>query len=172
MYFSKKCMIQELVSNFCRTTCVSLSFTSYNNCKFCNIIFYNILFQNTLDISFKKKYLKMFHFKSKVLHIFFHKMQVLYFAKMQFSQLRNNQQMPIYKGKAVPLQAWSGPEGSRNLSFPDFMTTAQIVGKVVSLTHRPSLSPGNTPGTLIILIHVLCIFYCLVLRPTNAQITM
>ena len=29
------------------------------------------------------------------------------------------------KGKSVPLQAWSGPEGSRKLRFPDFMTTAQ-----------------------------------------------
>jgi len=28
------------------------------------------------------------------------------------------------KGKAFPLQAWSGPEGSRKLRFPDFMTTA------------------------------------------------
>jgi len=27
-------------------------------------------------------------------------------------------------GKAVPLQAWSGPEGSRKLRLPDFMTTA------------------------------------------------
>jgi len=40
------------------------------------------------------------------------------------------------KGKAVPLQAWSGPECSRKLSFLDFMTTAQDGGKVVSLTHR------------------------------------
>ena len=45
---------------------------------------------------------------------------------------------PMYKkGKAVPLQAWSGPEGSRKLRFPDFMTTAQDGGKFVSLTHRP-----------------------------------
>ena len=51
------------------------------------------------------------------------------------------------KGKAVPLQAWSGPEGSRKLRFPDFMTTAQDGGKVVSLTRRPPLPPGNTPGT-------------------------
>jgi hypothetical protein len=43
------------------------------------------------------------------------------------------------KGKAVPLQAWSGPEGSRNLMFPDYMTTSQDGGKVVSLTHRPPL---------------------------------
>jgi hypothetical protein len=51
------------------------------------------------------------------------------------------------KGKAVTLQAWSGPEGSRKLRFPDFMTLAQDGGKVVSLTHRPPLPPGNTPGT-------------------------
>ena len=51
------------------------------------------------------------------------------------------------KVKAVPLQAWSGPEGSRKLRFPDFMTTAQDGGKVVSLTHRPPLPPGNASGT-------------------------
>ena len=51
------------------------------------------------------------------------------------------------KGKSVPLQAWSGPEGSRKLRFPDFMTTAQEGGKVVSLTNRPHLPPGNPPGT-------------------------
>ena len=49
------------------------------------------------------------------------------------------------KGKAVPLQAWSGPEGSRKLRFPDFMTTRDG-GKVVSLAHRLSLPPGNAPG--------------------------
>ena len=46
----------------------------------------------------------------------------------------------IHKGKTVPLQARSGPEGSRKLRFPDFMTTAQKGGKFVSLTHRPLLS--------------------------------
>ena len=49
--------------------------------------------------------------------------------------------------KVVPLQAWSGPEGSRKLRFQDFMTTAKVGGKVVSLRHRPPLLPGNTPGT-------------------------
>ena len=51
------------------------------------------------------------------------------------------------KGKAVPLQAWSGPEGSRKLRFPDFVTKAQGGGKIVRLTHQPPLPPGNTPGT-------------------------
>jgi len=51
------------------------------------------------------------------------------------------------KGKSVSLQAQSGPEGSRELKLPDFMTTAQDGGKFVSLTHRPPLLPGNAPGT-------------------------
>jgi len=53
----------------------------------------------------------------------------------------------VKKGKAVPLQAWTGPEGSRKLRFPDFVTVAQDGGKVVSLTHRPLLPPGNSPAT-------------------------
>jgi hypothetical protein len=53
------------------------------------------------------------------------------------------------KGKAVPLQAWSGPEDSSKLSFPDFMTTTQNGGKVVSLTHRLPLTPGNIPVFLL-----------------------
>ena len=65
----------------------------------------------------------------------------------QFRPLFNILQVHKVKGKAVPLQASSGPEGSRKLRFPDFMTTAQDGGKVVSLTHRPPLPPGNTPGT-------------------------
>jgi hypothetical protein len=49
--------------------------------------------------------------------------------------------------KAVLLQASGGPESSRKLKFPGFLTTAQDGGKVVSLTHRPHLPPGNTRGT-------------------------
>ena len=49
--------------------------------------------------------------------------------------------------EAVPLQAWSDPEGSRKLRFPHVMTMAQEGGKVVSLTHRPHLPRGNPPGT-------------------------
>ena len=50
------------------------------------------------------------------------------------------------KGKAVPLQAWSGPEASRKLRFPDYVTTVHDGGKV-SRMHRPPLPPGNVPGT-------------------------
>jgi len=39
----------------------------------------------------------------------------------------------IIKGKAVPLWAWTGPEGSRKLRFPDFVTTAQDGGRLSAL---------------------------------------
>jgi len=51
------------------------------------------------------------------------------------------------KEKVVALQARRCQEGTRKLRFPDFVTTAQESGKVVSLTHRPPLPPGNAPGT-------------------------
>ena len=38
-------------------------------------------------------------------------------------------------------------KGSTKIRFPGFMTTAQDGGKVVSLTYRPPLPAGNTPGT-------------------------
>jgi hypothetical protein len=52
------------------------------------------------------------------------------------------------KGKAIPLQALTGPEGSRRLRLPDFIRhLAHEGGKVVSPRHRPPLPPGNIPGT-------------------------
>jgi len=73
--------------------------------------------------------------------------------------IANSMILELKKIKAVLLQAWSGREGSRKLRFPDFMTTAQDGGKVVSLTQRPPsptrkyswysflLEPESTPGT-------------------------
>jgi len=39
----------------------------------------------------------------------------------------------LCKGKAVPLQAWTGPEGSRKLRFLDFVTTTQDGGRLSAL---------------------------------------
>jgi len=51
------------------------------------------------------------------------------------------------KVKSVPLEAWRGPEGSRKLRFPNYMTTAQDGGKVVSLTY--AFTPQETlPGLI------------------------
>jgi len=46
------------------------------------------------------------------------------------------------KGKAVPLQAWTGPEGPKISR-----QSAHEGGKVVSLTHRSPLPLGNIPGS-------------------------
>ena len=51
------------------------------------------------------------------------------------------------KGKSVPLQAWSASEGSRNLMFPDFVTTAQDCDRLSALRTGCLYHPGNTPGT-------------------------
>jgi hypothetical protein len=51
------------------------------------------------------------------------------------------------EGKAIPLQAWTGPEGSRSSRLPDLRQSAHEGGKFVSLTHRPPLPPGNISGT-------------------------
>jgi len=63
---------------------------------------------------------------------------------VQFYQTQIIFKCLLIKGEAVPLQAWTGPEGSRKLRFPDIVTTAQDGGKVVSLTHRPPLPPRKS----------------------------
>jgi len=45
----------------------------------------------------------------------------------------NSMTVTCKKGKSVPLQAWTGPEDSRNLEFPDFVTTAQDGGRLSAL---------------------------------------
>jgi hypothetical protein len=47
------------------------------------------------------------------------------------------------KGKAISLQAWTGPEGSRRLRLPDFKIIGTLGGKVVSSTRRQPLPLGK-----------------------------
>ena len=54
------------------------------------------------------------------------------------------------KGKSVPLQALTGPEGSRKLRLPDFLTTVQDVGRLSAL-HTDRLEPQEI---LLVLISV------------------
>ena len=58
--------------------------------------------------------------KPDILHTF--KLILFCQYKLNFSLLLNL--ISKGKGKAVPLQAWNGPEGSSKLRFTDFMTTA------------------------------------------------
>jgi len=38
-----------------------------------------------------------------------------------------------YVKKGVPFQTWTGPEGSKKLRFPDFVTMAQDGGRLSAL---------------------------------------
>ena len=88
-------------------------------------------------------------------------LQYEYFTSLQFSYILLHtlcyplQTKPdarcISRCKAVPLQAWSGPEGSRKSRFPHSITTAQDCGKVVNLTHRPPLPPRKYTWYLFLL---------------------
>jgi len=39
----------------------------------------------------------------------------------------------VCKVKAVPLKTWTGPEGSRKIRLPDFVTTAEDGGRLSAL---------------------------------------
>jgi len=52
-----------------------------------------------------------------------------------------------FNSKSLPLQAWSGPEGSMKLRFTDYMTTAQDGGRLSTLRTGRLYPPENTPGT-------------------------
>jgi hypothetical protein len=45
-----------------------------------------------------------------------------------FKFVRLDPELPA--AAAVPLQAWAGPEGSRKLTFPDFVTKAPDGGRL------------------------------------------
>jgi hypothetical protein len=45
------------------------------------------------------------------------------------------------KGKAIPLQVWAGPEGSRKLRLPEFKTVGNEGGKGVKSYAPAAFSP-------------------------------
>jgi len=67
--------------------------------------------------------------------------------KLRAAKGKGNQLSFTLIDTAIPLQAWTGPEGSRWLRLPDFKKSAYEGGKVVTHTHRPPLLPGNIPST-------------------------
>jgi len=60
----------------------------------------------------------------------------------------NNNNNNNNKGKAIPLKAWTGPEGCRRLRLPDLKKNRH---KVFSPMHRPPLPLG----ILLVLVYVL-----------------
>ena len=79
--------------------------------------------QNTLSLSLSLSK----RFTSKILEEFlFSQMCATRIAGGRFVHLKK-------KGKSVPLQAWTGPEGSRKLRLPDLVTKALDGGRLSAL---------------------------------------
>jgi len=93
------------------------------------------------------QYLKRFSYFSRSVLCVLWRCWIKWRPHLRRSCNRHTEEITVGKRKAVPLQAWSGPEGSRKLRFPDYMTTAQDGGKVISLMQRSPSPPGNAPGT-------------------------
>ena len=53
--------------------------------------------------------------------------------------------MMYFKVKISPVTGLEWPRGFQEVTFPRFHDNG--IGKVVNLTHRPHLPPGNSPGT-------------------------
>jgi hypothetical protein len=70
---------------------------------------------------------------------------LLHYYNTNNNNNNNNKSKGKGKGKEIPLQALTGPQGSRRL-FEDFKTIGHESGKVVSPKHRPPLPPVNIPG--------------------------
>jgi len=73
------------------------------------------------------------------------------FVAQCLNQLRYQQRAPLYVGieyKSIPLLAWTGPEGSRNLRlrFQD-IRLMKVVRSVLHTGRLYPSPPGNIPGT-------------------------
>jgi len=53
-------------------------------------------------------------------------------------------QMPVYK-EAIPIQAWTGPEGSRRLRLPEFLDSRHMEVANLSALHTGRLYPMRFP---------------------------
>ena len=89
------------------------------------------------------RFFQVFIFVARSLHVCLYNDHPI-FVSFHFN---NHNSVIRKKSKSVQLQACTGPEGSRKLRFPDYVTMAQDGGKVVNLTHRPPLPLRNAPGT-------------------------
>jgi len=66
---------------------------------------------------------------------------------LHISRIRVKVGHGLVKGKAIPLQALTGPEGSRRLRLPYFKTIGTWMVGLSALRNGRLYPPGNIPGT-------------------------
>jgi hypothetical protein len=93
-------------------------------------------------------FMSIYHYQSRSKIIWFSKFSWTILADGRLYKLWNLSWRKVkVKGKAIPLLALTGPEGSRSLYSQILRQLAHEGGKVVCPTHWPPLPPGNSPGT-------------------------
>jgi len=85
----------------------------------------SFMYVNTKNVDWMLRTLTHLHTKTKT----FRKVFLLLSWDLQNFESRFNSECAVKtcvgsRRKAVPLQPWTGPDGSRKLRFPDFVTTA------------------------------------------------
>jgi len=91
-----------------------------------------------MDLAYTAPYCPAYHYVRPITALvilldFIHTLVCLLFSTHLVSHISNLFLLVVKKGKSVPLQAWTGPEGSRKLRLPDFVTAAQDDGRLSAL---------------------------------------
>jgi len=82
-----------------------------------------IFVQQGSIISIDQKMLYPIFFQSLLVYLDFHNSIGSFLLLISMHITKSHVQFPLQgKGEAMPLQAWSGPEGFRRLRLPDFKT--------------------------------------------------
>ena len=104
----------------------------------CILLYYNYILQSRLRCGFIIKDIYLTHWLENVSDYYIAVHYIYIYIYIYISK---------GKGKAIQLQAWTGPEGSGGWSSQISRISGHESGKAVIPTHRPSLPPGNIPGT-------------------------
>jgi len=104
-------------------------------CVFCVFVLLCVLF---LLLYIAVSFLHFHKFTDHSCHPFaLNKYHILSYKQNWTPRVHRRRHLKIHtdwsKDKAVPLQAWTGPECSRKLRLPDFVTTAQNGGRLSAL---------------------------------------
>ena len=103
------------------TARVGIHVVTTGYCRYATAIKYELIATWSRGIAFLRAYLFVICLSKNHAAFYLDISAVLQFSIPVYVGKNSPFRCDCVKGKAVPLQAWSGPEGSKKLRFPDFM---------------------------------------------------